>query len=75
MIRMILEFVSAGIFLILAIVTAMYPPWIEAVFGIDPDQGSGALEWALVAAFGVVALIAAGLGTRTVVLRARAREA
>ena len=71
MIRMIVEFVFAGIFAILAIVTLVYPQWVEAVFGIDPDRGSGALEWIIVAAFGALALIAAGLGTRTAVTRAR----
>jgi hypothetical protein len=42
------------------------------VFRVDPDRGSGALEWIIVATFGLLALIAAGLGTRTAVLRTRA---
>ncbi|WP_344810137.1 hypothetical protein [Microlunatus ginsengisoli] len=72
---MIVEFVLAAMFGVLAVVTAVNSEWIEEVFGIDPDGGSGALEWAIVAAFGVLALVAAGLGTRTVVLRARSSSA
>lgn len=75
MVRMIVEFVLAGIFVLLAIVTAVNPQWIETVFGIDPDRGSGALEWIIVASFGVLALVAAGLGTRTAVLRRRTAQA
>jgi hypothetical protein len=75
MVRMIVEFVLAGIFVLLAIVTAVNPQWIETVFGIDPDRGSGALEWIIVALFGVLALVAAGLGTRTAVLRRRTAQA
>lgn len=75
MVRMVVEFVLAGIFVLLAIMTAVYPQWIETVFGIDPDRGSGALEWIIVASFGVLALAAAGLGTRTAVLRRRTAQA
>ncbi|MGY3380852.1 hypothetical protein ACVWYS_002809 [Arthrobacter sp. TE12231] len=75
MVRIIVEFVLAGIFVLLAIVTAANPQWIETVFGIDPDRGSGALEWIIVASFGVLAIVAAGLGTRTAVLRRRTAQA
>jgi hypothetical protein len=51
------------------------PQWIEALFGIDPDRGSGALEWVIVASFGALALIAVALGTRTAVLRTRTSQA
>jgi hypothetical protein len=32
----------------LAVVTAIWRDWIEIVFGVDPDQHSGSLEWLIV---------------------------
>lgn len=29
--------------------TLLSPSWIETAFGVNPDGGSGAMEWALVA--------------------------
>ena len=43
-----------------ALATLIWPQWIEAVFGLDPDASSGALEWAMVA----VAVASAAACTR-----------
>jgi hypothetical protein len=49
----------AAAFAILAVLTTIMPQWIEAATGLDPDSGSGTLEWLVVASF---ALAAAGCG-------------
>jgi hypothetical protein len=51
-----LEAFLAVAFGILAVVTALWPTWIESITGLDPDAGSGSLEWGIVAVFAVVAL-------------------
>jgi hypothetical protein len=47
-----IEAIAAALFAIAAAVTAVAPQWMEAL-GFDPDHGSGAAEWAIVAVFGV----------------------
>jgi hypothetical protein len=42
------EVIFASLTAVVGALTAVYPSWIEAVFAIDPDHGSGALEWAIV---------------------------
>lgn len=55
---------SATILSLLAFTAAM-PDWIEALFGVDPDSGSGSLE----------ALIALGLAVLAVISGAGAARA
>jgi hypothetical protein len=35
--------------LLVLIVTILWHDWVEIVFGVDPDQGSGLFEWLVVA--------------------------
>lgn len=58
------EYALTGVFVAFAALTAAAPQWIELVFKVDPDAGSGALEWVLVAVFAVAAVIAALYGMR-----------
>jgi hypothetical protein len=43
--------------------TLAVPDWIEAVFGVDPDQSSGVLEWCIVGGL-LVATLAFGFLAR-----------
>ncbi len=46
---------------LLALITPVFPDWIEAVSGWDPDQHDGSVEWMIVIGLFIVtvALIAA----------------
>ena len=48
---------------VLFVVTLFNRAWIETVFQVDPDQGSGTLEWLVVGGL-LVAAIALGLAAR-----------
>ena len=41
---------------ILFVITLLQRDWIETIFGIDPDSGSGALEWLIVGALLLVTI-------------------
>ncbi len=63
----IVETVAAVVFGALALLTALVPQWIEAVFEADPDASSGAAEWWIVLAAAVAAVacaVPAGRGWR-----------
>lgn len=48
-----------------AILTAVWPEWIEAIFGVELDRGDGSLEWAIVLALAIGALVAAIVARRS----------
>jgi len=68
--------VAAAVICALAVaITLSSPQWIEAVFHVDPDEGSGALEWTVVVVLCVFALgfvAAAGFEWRRHSSRSRA---
>lgn len=62
--RFWIEAALASLFTVMAVVTLINSEWIEAVFGVEPDGGSGALEWAIVVVLGVAAIGSAILAQR-----------
>lgn len=52
--------VAAG----LAVLTLLMPDWIEAVFGIEPDEGNGTLEFAITGV-AIAAAVTFALAART----------
>jgi hypothetical protein len=42
------------------LVTLVWSDWIEAVFGVDPDQHSGSLEWVVVGVMLLVTVFCGG---------------
>jgi hypothetical protein len=50
------EAIAALVSLACFTVTLVVPTWIESAFGVDPDRGSGAMEWAVVAVAAAVTL-------------------
>ena len=55
------EAALAGASAILTLVTLLWKDWIEIAFGVDPDAGSGALEWSIVVGFFVLAVASGAL--------------
>ncbi|MFB6613689.1 ABC transporter permease [Streptomyces sp. NPDC085524] len=49
---------------VLFLITLIWPDWIELVFHVEPDAGSGAFEWLIVAVTASAAVLCA-LGART----------
>jgi len=70
--RFWLECALAGLATALTALTLIEREWIEVVFGIDPDRGSGALEWGIVlvgVGIAVTSAMAARIERRRVVPR------
>jgi hypothetical protein len=55
------ESVSAASVAVLALVTVIWPDWIEIVAGSAPDGGSGALERAVVGVLATTAILLAAV--------------
>jgi hypothetical protein len=55
-----LALVSGFLFLL----TSVTPDWIERVFGVEPDAGSGAVEWGIVTVLALVTLAFVALARR-----------
>jgi hypothetical protein len=53
---LVLGSVSAVLF----VLTLITREWIEIIFGVDPDAGSGTLEWAIVVVTAVAAIVCLG---------------
>ena len=49
-VRFWIEVILAAVTAALLLLTLISREWIEEVFGVEPDAGSGALEWAIVVA-------------------------
>ena len=62
--RFRIEVVLAGVSAALLALTLVLPDWIEALTGLDPDGGSGALEWIIAGTMFAVAVASALLARR-----------
>ena len=69
-----LEVVCSVVAGLLGVLTAIVPDWIEEVFHVDPDAGSGALEWGIVVVLLAIA-IALGRSARREYARAQRQGA
>jgi hypothetical protein len=59
-----IELALAGISAFLAIITVLWPDWIELVFNVDPDLGNGSLERAIVGLAFVLTIVFVALAHR-----------
>lgn len=41
----------------LALLSMIWPQWIEGIIGVEPDGGSGELEWVIAAGFLVAGVV------------------
>ena len=50
------ELAAASLCAVLAIVTSLWPDWIERLFDASPDGGDGGVEWGIVVLFALAAM-------------------
>ena len=62
--RFWLEVAGASVSAVLLGVTLIWPSWIELVFRVDPDSGSGLVEWFIVVVSLTVSVCASLLARR-----------
>jgi hypothetical protein len=62
--RLRVEVVLAVVSAALCVLTLVFPEWIEEMTGLEPDAGSGALEWIVAGVFLAAALVSALLARR-----------
>ena len=62
--RLRIEVVLAVISAALCVLTLVFPEWIEALTGLEPDAGSGELEWVIAGIFLAAAVVSALLANR-----------
>ena len=62
--RLRIEVVLAAISAALCVLTLVFPEWIEELTGLEPDAGSGALEWIIAGVFLVAAVVSTVLARR-----------
>ena len=62
--RLRIEMVLAVISAVLCALTLVSPEWIEELTGLEPDAGSGALEWIIAGLFLVAAVVSAAVARR-----------
>jgi hypothetical protein len=62
--RLFIEAGFGAVFGGLAVLTLLWPRWIELAFGLDPDGGGGGLERMIVVASGLCAAACLGLARR-----------
>ena len=61
MLRVRIEIAVSALLGTATILTAVWPTWIEGLFGFDPDGGNGNAEWWMVAVLAVTTVAAIAL--------------
>jgi hypothetical protein len=60
-----IELALAVISALLTVLTMAWPDWIEGLFEVNPDAGSGSSEWGITLAFVIATVAFAALTGRT----------